>query len=103
MILTLDEIKTHLKIELSDASQDDELEAFEAAAVDYASGFIGRSIPWTDEAGAPVDVPPSVKAALKLLIADLDQQRQGIVLGLTVSKTQAAENMLHFYRVGMGI
>ena len=103
MILTLDEIKTHLKIELSDASQDDELEAFEAAAVDYASAFIGRPIPWTDEDDNTVPVPASVKAALLMLVADLDQQRQGIVLGLTVSKTQAAENMLHFYRVGMGI
>jgi hypothetical protein len=102
-VLTLDEIKTHLRIELDDASRDAELLNLEAAAVDHAQQFIGRTIPWLDELAVPVAVPASVKAAIKLFIADLDQHRENTVVGVTYSSRQAAENLLQFYRVGMGI
>lgn len=102
-VLTLDEIKRQLKMELDDDSRNDELESFEASAIDYASQYIGRPIPWTDDEGVPVDVPASVKSALKLFITDLDQIRENTVVGTIVANRQAAENMLHFYRVGMGI
>ena len=102
-VLTLDEIKTHLRIELEDDSRNAELLSLEAAAVDHAAQFIGRSIPWLDELDAPVNVPASVKAAIKLFIADLDQHRENTVVGVTYSSRQAAESLLHFYRVGMGI
>lgn len=102
-VLTLDEIKMHLRIELDDASRDAELESLEAAAVDHAAQYIGRSIPWLDELDAPVAVPASVKAAIKLFIADLDQHRENTVVGVTYSSRQAAENLLHFYRIGMGV
>lgn len=102
-VLTLDEIKTHLRMELDDASRDAELLSLEAAAVDHAAQFIGRSIPWLDELDAPVAVPASVKAAIKLFIADLDQHRENTVVGVTYSSRYAAENLLHFYRVGMGV
>ena len=77
-VLTLGEIKTHLKMELDDASRDAELSQFELDAVDYCSQYIGRSIPY-------------------------DQLRTNTVVGLTPANTKAAESMLHFYRVGMGI
>lgn len=102
-VLTLDEIKQHLRMELDDASRDAELLSLEAAAVDHAAQFIGRAIPWLDELDAPVDVPASVKAAIKLFIADLDQHRENTVVGVTYSSRYAAENLLHFYRVGMGV
>ena len=102
-VLTLDEIKTHLRLELDDNSRNAELLDLEAAAVDNASQFLGRPIPWTDSQGAPVDVPASVKAAIKLFIADLDQHRENIVVGTVVANTKIAENLLHLYRVGMGI
>lgn len=102
-VLTLDEIKQHLRMELDDASRDAELQALEASAVDHASQFIGRTIPWADPAGAEVPVPASIKAAVKLLIADLDQHRENTVIGTIVANRKAAENLLHFYRVGMGI
>ena len=102
-VLTLDEIKQHLRMELDDDSRDAELLSLEAAAVDHASQFIGRPIPWTDEAAAVVPVPASIKAAVKLLIADLDQHRENTVIGATFTNRKAAENLMHFYRVGMGI
>lgn len=102
-VLTLDEIKQHLRMELDDASRDAELQALEAAAVDHAAQFIGRAIPWQDDAAVDVPVPASIKAAVKLLIADLDQHRENTVIGTIVANRKAAENLLHFYRVGMGI
>ena len=102
-VLTLAEIKTHLRIEQSDNSQNAELEKREAAAVDYASQYIGRSIPWMDDAGVEQDVPASIKQALFLLVGDYDQQRENSVLGVSYESTQVAEKLMHFYRVGMGI
>lgn len=102
-VLTLDEIKQHLRMELEDASRDAELESLEAAAVDHAAQYIGRPIPWTDSLGAAVPVPASIKAAIKLIIADLDQHRENTVVGAIVANRKAAETLLHFYRVGLGI
>ena len=102
-VLTLDEIKTHLRIELDDASRDAELARFEAQALDYAEQYIGRTIPWLDDVGDPVAVPASVKGAMLLLIGDYDQMRENTVIGVSVSSTDAAERQLHFYRIGMGI
>ena len=102
-VLTLEEIKQHLRMELDDDSRDAELLSLEAAAVDHAAQFIGRSIPWLDELDAPVAVPASVKAAIKLFIADLDQHRENTIVGTIVANRKAAETLLHFYRVGMGV
>lgn len=102
-VITLDEIKTHLRLELSDTSQDEELTRLEAVAVDAAAQFIGRSIPWQDETGADVAVPESVKQALLIMIAGFDQQREDSVIAASYTKIPTAENMLHFYRVGLGI
>lgn len=102
-VLTLDEIKTQLRMELDDLSRDAELTRLEAAAVANAEQFIGRSIPWVDSLGVPVAVPESVKQALLIMVAEFDQMREASVVGTTYSKVPTAENMLHFYRVGMGI
>ena len=102
-VLTLDEIKQHLRMELDDDSRDAELISLEAAAVDHAAQYIGRPIPWKDEADQDVPVPASIKSAVKLFIADLDQHRENTVVGATFANRRAAENLLHFYRVGMGV
>lgn len=103
IVLTLDEVKNHLKIELADTSRDTELEQFEARAVSRAQEFIGRSIPWMDALGAPVAVPDSVKWALLLYIGDIDQQRENTVVGLQSTDTRVAESLLFPSRVGLGI
>lgn len=102
-VLTLDEIKTQLKVELDDETRDPELLRLEAVAVDYASQYIGRSIPWLDASDVEVAVPESIKHALLMLISEYDQVREQSVVGVAYTRIPTVENMLHFYRVGLGI
>ena len=102
-VLTLDEIKEHLRLDLEDPSQDAHLTLLSSAAEDYASQYLGRSLPWQDDQGADVAVPFSVKAALLLTIADLYENREDTVVGTIVGRIGAVERLLHFHRVGLGI
>lgn len=102
MVLTLDEVKTHLRIELDDASQDVHLDRLINAAVDYGEQFLGRTLPWQDGQGVDVPVPESVKAGLLFVIADMYENREMTVIGTIVSGHPLAERMMHFYRVGLG-
>lgn len=102
-VLTIGEIRAQLRLCPDDDNQDDWLESLELQALDYASNYIGRPIPWSDEAGDPAPVPASIKRALLLLISDFDQHRENTVMGVSVASRQAAENMLHFFRVGLGV
>lgn len=101
-VLTLEQIKTHLRLELNDNSQDEYLRELEAQAIDYASQYLGRPVPWSTDEESEF-VPASVKRALLLLIADYDQHRENIVVGGSVGNTGVAERLMHFYRVGLGI
>lgn len=101
-VLTLDQIKEHLRLELDDDSRDEYLRELEEQAIDYASQFMGRPVPWaTDEHSEYV--PAAVQRALLLLIADFDQHRENIVVGTIVNNTKVAERLMHFYRVGLGV
>lgn len=98
---TLADLKTHLRIR--HGHEDDDLQMKLDAAVDYASQFINRPIPWTDCDGAAVDTPNSVRLAILIIAAELYANREESVVGTIYSKIPKAENMLHFYRVGMGV
>lgn len=102
-VLDIGKIRTQLRIEADDTSQDAWLESLEQQAIDYASQYIGRPIPWTDAEGQTVAVPASVQRALLLLIADFDQHRENTVIGTIVSNRRTAETLLHFYRTGLGV
>lgn len=102
-VLTLDEIKAHLRMELDDTSRDAELLRLEDQALDYASQYTGRAIPWLDEFGAEVAVPASIKGAMLLMIGEFDQVREASVVGTIYSRIPTVENLLHFYRVGLGV
>lgn len=102
-VLSIEELRAQLRLCADDNSQDEWLRQLEEQALDYASNFLGRPIPWQDEDGAEVPVPPSVKRALLLLVADFDQFRENTVTGAVVTNRKAAETMLHFYRVGLGV
>ena len=69
----------------------------------HASQYIDRPIPWTDESGELVPVPPDVKAAILLIIGDLYENREGHFVGVQVAENQTVQNLLHFHRVGLGI
>lgn len=98
---TLADLKAHLHIrhDADDTDLQDKLDA----AIDYAAQFIDRPIPWTDEEGAAVEVPKSVALAIKIIAAEYYANREESVVGTIYTKTPKAENMLHFYRVGLGV
>lgn len=100
-VLTLTEIKAHLRID--GAEEDEHLTLLNSAAEDYTTQYMGRAIPWTDALGATVPVPFSVKAALLLIIGDLYENREGAVVGIARTDNPAVERLLHFYRIGLGI
>jgi hypothetical protein len=97
----VDDLKRHLRIRhnLDDADLKEKL----GAAVDTASRFINRPIPWEDEEGELLPVPNSVRLAILIIAAELYANREESVVGTIYTKIPKAENMLHFYRVGLGI
>lgn len=102
-VLTLPEIKTHLRLDADESAEDALLESLNEAAHDYASQYLGRPLPWLDDDGLPVVVPPSVRAAILLIVGDLYENREGRYVGVSVEANPAVTNMLHFYRVGLGV
>ncbi|MCY1303861.1 Phage gp6-like head-tail connector protein [compost metagenome] len=98
---TIEDLKRHLRIRHS--AEDEDLQVKLDAAIDQASQFINRPIPWEDEEGGEVEVPPSVKVAILIIAAELYANREESVVGTIYSKIPKAENMLHFYRKGLGV
>lgn len=101
-VLTLEQVKTNLRLDLDDPQENADLQLKIDAAVDYASQFIGRSIPWNDKDGNEVPVPASVKSAILLIIGDLYENREGQTTA-ALSVNPLVESMLHFYRTGLGV
>jgi hypothetical protein len=103
MLPTLTELKAHLRIEASQSAENVLLENLLNAAIDYASQYLGRPLPWTDENDAQVSVPASINAAILLVTADLYENREAQIVGTGIVENPAVERLLHFHRVGMGI
>jgi len=102
-VMTLEQIKDHLRLDRADASQDAHLEILRDAAEDYAGQYINQSIPWQDADGVAVPVPASIKAGIMLVISDLYEHREGQIVGVSIADNPTVERLLHFYRVDMGI
>jgi hypothetical protein len=100
-VLTLDEIKAHLRLDGSE--EDAHLTLLNEAAQDYASQYMNRAIPWHDDVGAEQPVPASVKAAILLTIGDLYENRESAFVGVSRSDNPTAMRLLYPYRVGLGI
>lgn len=98
--LTLPEVKAHLRVRHD--AEDDVITGMAQAAEDYVSQYLNRPVPWSDEDGKPVDVPASVRSAALLVVADLYQNRSATT-SETINENPAVENLLHFYRVGLGV
>ncbi len=100
-VLTLDEIKSHLRLDGSE--EDAHLTLLNDAAQDYASQHLNRAIPWHDDAGAEEPVPASVKAAILLTIGDLYENREGAFVGVSRVDNPTVLRLLNPYRVGLGV
>jgi hypothetical protein len=101
------DFKRHLKIR-HDHENDDLTEKLEAA-IDAASQFLNRPIPWLaaeqPEEGDPVyvTVPKSVKAAILIMAAELYANREQAVVGTIYTPIPTAVNLLRPFRVGLGV
>jgi len=100
-VLTLDEIKAHLRLDGDEENA--QLTLLSEAAEDYAAQYLGRSLPWLDDLGAPVAVPASVRAALLMIIGDLYENREGALVGVSRVDNPTVDRLLHFYRTGLGV
>ena len=101
---TLPEFKVHLRLDPDpDTENDPDLELKLAAAVDHASEYLGRPIPWTSADSSEVPVPASVRAAVLLIAADLHENREAQFVGVSAAENPAVHRLLHFYRVGLGV
>lgn len=101
---TLPELKVHLRLDPEpDTENDSDLELKLAAAVDHASEYLGRPIPWMGADSSEVSVPASVRAAILLIAADLHENREAVVTGTIVADNPTVHRLLHFYRVGLGV
>ena len=102
MLIPLQDIKIHLRLGLeSDPEVDLYLADILDAATDYAEQYLGRPIPWSTDDASEV-FPPSVRSAILLIITDLYENRNGQTVAV-LNQNKAVENLLHFYRVGLGV
>lgn len=99
--ITLQMLKQHLRLELDDQAEHENLQVILLSAIDYASQFLGRPIPWQDSQGISV-LPASVKSAVLLIAADLYFNREASTAS-SVKDNPIVEKMLHFHRVGLGV
>lgn len=99
--LTLPEVKAHLRVRHD--AEDDVITGMATAAEDYVSQYLNRPVPWVDDDGEPVEIPASVRSAALLVVGDLYTHREGRFVGTIQTDNPAVENLLHFYRVGLGV
>lgn len=104
---SLQDLKRHLHIRHDLANEDLQMKL--DAAIDAASQILNRPVPWLatvqpDEGDAVyADVPPSVRAAILMMAAELYANREESITGSVYTRTHAAENMLRPFRVGLGV
>ena len=107
MLIALVDIKRHLRLDPDPQYDvDQELTALLDAAVDHVSQFLGRPVPWEDHTVTSSEVmvfPPSVRAAILLVIGDLYENREGQTAGVSYDQNPTLKSILHFYRIGLGI
>lgn len=86
------------------------------AAEDYVAQYMGREAisddqDWrlvesdeeSESEATPQKVPAAVTRAILLVVGDLYAHRSATVIGSTVTKHPAVEQMLHPYRKGLGV
>ena len=97
MILTLTEIKNHLRVDQS--VEDDLIQLYSDAAEDSIRNYLNRDIPGEND--SPVAVPAAIRSAILLYIGDLYHNREAKT-DKSLYENQTAINLIQPYRVGMG-
>lgn len=70
------------------------------AAEDYVEQYLNREVPWSDDESSEI-VPASVRQAALMIVSDMYHNREA--QGAAIHENEAVKNMLHFYRVGLGV
>ena len=103
-MITLPDIKLHLRLDLDpDSETDPELQRLLDAAMDHASQYLNRPVPWTDDESSEEVFPASVQAGVLLIIGDLYENREGATNGSVIAANPTVERLLHMYRIGLGV
>ena len=92
-ILTLSEVKTHLRVG-SDATEDALITTYITAAREYVEGYQNRAFLSSDEAVEAETMTGIEKAACLLLIGHWYENRQAVVLGTPPSEVPFAVKAL---------
>ena len=93
-MITLEQIKDHLRLEHDDATEDDYLLQCRDAALDYVSQYLN---------GLPDPMPKSVEVAALMIVADLYENREGQIVGLSVTPNGLVTAFLDRHRSQLGI
>lgn len=106
MIVTLEEVKTHLR--LDHTGDDADLLLYIAAAEDRVANFLNRSLVSWGEHGSPIgspsiQVPEAVRHAIKMIVGNLYENREECVVGQTININPTTEALLFPYRASLGV
>ena len=107
MIVSLSEIKTHLRIDHSDSDSD--LQLYILAAEADVGNFLNRSLSSWGPEGSPVGgspsaaVPEPVRHAVKMIVGDLYENREAANADITIHINPTCQRLLFPYRIELGV
>lgn len=100
-LVTLDEIKSHCRIEHSD--EDALLSLYGEAAEHSVLRYLNQTPPLSDHDGTPFsETPQPIRAAVLLHVGDLYEHRES-QSEISLSLNRAASWLLDTYRLSMGV
>ena len=100
MLITIDEIRYHLRLDAEhDSDEDPFLEDMYNSAADYCEAYIEQ--PLVDSERPTLN--PSLRAAILLVIGDLYANREGQFIGKPQADNPQLERLLNTQRKGWGI
>lgn len=103
MLLTLAEMKDHLRIELDNPTHDDLLDRLAISADAWARGFLNvdslEELVDTSPLPSPVVLPEDLKSALLMHVEAMFSRDEATMPMLL----KAAENMVYHYRTELGV
>lgn len=100
MIVSLEEAKQHVRAD-PDGDDDALIELYIGAAEDQIRNYLNSEIPGLEF--SPTEVPAAIKAGALLIIGDLYENREAKIVGTTAIENSAVVNLLHPYRVDLGV